>query len=338
MHQRQFTSTLPPTHSDAAGARQVCITGVSSGGGAVYALASRQYGLITRAQAYELGVTRAAVARELRNGRWIRERPGVFRIDGTPSTWQGRMLAFCLAAGPGAVVSHRSAAALWDLDGFGPPGRVDLSLPRGRHLRATGVRLHECRDHHLAGATKRQLVPVTGIARTLLDVCAVVDDDFAGLRGLDDARRRGLVGWPELWETLVLHARRGRPGVARFRRLLDLRAGKKVPEGVFEALVQRLLVDAELPEFEPGHWVTVAGHRYRLDLARAEEKVAIECDGRMGHGHERAFEADPVRDNHLKLAGWLVLHYTWRRLVENPEAIVAEVREALAGRESRLEV
>jgi very-short-patch-repair endonuclease len=196
----------------------------------------------------------------------------------------------------------------------------------------SGVRVHQTRDQHLVAATKRQLVPVTGIARTLLDVCAVVDDDFEALRALDDARRRGLVGWSELWETLVLHARRGRPGIARFRRLLDLRAGKQVSEGVFEALVQRLLIDAGLPKFEPGHEVRVAGRRYRIDLARPVEKIAVECDGRMGHGHEKAFEHDRVRNNDLELAGWLVLHYTWRRLVETPEAIVAEVRQALTAR------
>jgi very-short-patch-repair endonuclease len=304
----------------------------------VYELARRQYGLITRDQARALGTTRAVIERELRSGRWIRMAPGVFRINGTPLTWPGRMLAGCLAAGPGAVVSHRSAAALWELESFGPPGRVDVTVPEARQPRLTGVRLHRSRAFELIGATRRQLVPVTGIARTLLDVCAAVDDDFTALRALDDARRRGLVGWPELWETLVLHARRGRPGVARFRRLLDLRAGKQVPEGVFEALVQPLLVDAGLPEFEPRHWVTVAGRRYRLDLARPVERVAVECDGRMGHGHERAFEDDRVHDNDLKLAGWLVLHYTWRRLVDNPEAIVAEVREALVGRGLRLAV
>jgi very-short-patch-repair endonuclease len=304
----------------------------------MYELARRQYGLIARAQAYDLGVTPARIKQELRADRWIRVLPGVFRINGTPLTWQGRMLAFCLAVGPQAVVSHRSAAALWDLAGFGPPGRVDLTVSEDHHPRLPGARLHRSRAYDLIAATTKQQVPVTGIGRTLLDVCAAVDDDFGGLRALDDARRRGLVGWPELWETLVLHARRGRPGVARFRRLLDLRAGKQVPEGVFEALVQRLLVDAGLPEFEPRHWVTAAGRRYRFDLASPREMVAVECDGRIGHGHERAFEDDRVRDNDLKLAGWLVLHYTWRRLVDNPEAIVAEVREALVGRGLRLAV
>jgi len=301
----------------------------------MYELARSQYGLITWAQALDLGVSRRTIGRELQSDRWVRVLPGVFRVNGTPETWQGRMLAFCLAAGSGALISHRSAAALWALEGFGPPGRVDLCLPRGRHLRASGVRLHECRDHHLAGAVKRQLVPVTGVARTLLDLCAGVEDDFEALKALDDARRRGLVGWPELWETLVLHARRGRPGVARFRRLLELRAGKRVPEGVFEALIQKLLVDAGLPEFEPGYEVVVAGRRYRLDLARSREQVAVECDGRMGHGHEAAFERDRVRSNDLELAGWLVLRYTWRRLTENPEAIVAEVRQAVAARAHR---
>jgi very-short-patch-repair endonuclease len=70
---------------------------------------------------------------------------------------------------------------------------------------------------------------------------------------------------------------------------------------------------------------------------RGSGLMTLECDGRVGHGHEAAFERDRVRSNDLELAGWLVLHYTWRRLTENPEAVVAEVRQALEARAYRLD-
>ncbi len=61
-------------------------------------------------------------------------------------------------------------------------------------------------------------------------------------------------------------------------------------------------------------------------------KLALECDGRRAHLTERAFEEDRVRENDLKLDGWLVLRFTWRRLQEQPQAVVAEVRQALRTR------
>jgi hypothetical protein len=249
----------------------------------------------------------------------------VFQVNGTPLSWQGRMLARCLAAGPGALVSHRSAAALWDLEGFGPPGLVDITVAHGRCPSPSGVRLHRSRDLELAGGTKRYGVPVTGVARTLLDVAGVVPEEFDALRALDDSRRRGLVTWPELWETLAVHAGRGRRGVVRFRRILEQRHGVAVPQTRFAALVQCLLIDSGLPE-------PIAEFRvgpYRLDLAYPERLVGIECDGKVGHLNERAFETDPVRENYLKLEGWLILRYTWRRFTRQPQTIVTEVRQAL---------
>jgi very-short-patch-repair endonuclease len=58
--------------------------------------------------------------------------------------------------------------------------------------------------------------------------------------------------------------------------------------------------------------------------------VGIELDGTDGHLNEVAFESDAVRDNRLLLAGWRVLHYTWRRFIEEPSDVVDEVRAALA--------
>ena len=173
---------------------------------------------------------------------------------------------------------------------------------------------------------------MTGPARTLLDLCAVVDDDVVALGALDEMLRRRLVTWPELWECLVLHARRGRDGVARFRRILVKRWGKRGPRGVFVRTVHALLTDAGLPEAVPEYPVRLEGANYRLDLAYPEALVAIELDDKDSHLTDKAFEEDPIRENRLKLAGWLVLRYTWDRLVDEPNVIVEEVRAALRSR------
>ena len=78
-----------------------------------------------------------------------------------------------------------------------------------------------------------------------------------------------------------------------------------------------------------GAWVQGDGWRYRLDLAYPRELLAIELDGKEGHLNDVAFEADPIRDNRLLLAGWTVLHYTWHRFIDAPAEVVEEVRAAL---------
>jgi very-short-patch-repair endonuclease len=75
--------------------------------------------------------------------------------------------------------------------------------------------------------------------------------------------------------------------------------------------------------------VWVLERKYRIDLAYRELKIAIECLGKDGHLNDEAFEYDPVRRNALLLAGWVVLEVTWKRLTEEPENIVAEVRESI---------
>jgi hypothetical protein len=291
----------------------------------VYRLAQRQHGVVSRTQ---LNMTPAALRQEISSGRWFRVARNVYRINGAPTTWKSRMMAAVLTAGPGAVLSHRSAAALWGLEGFGPPDWPDITVPLERRPRLKRTRLHRSSDLAVAGVTRKDGIPVTGLARTVLDLCAVHRVEGIPLRALDDADRRKLVTWPELWECLVLHTRRGRPGVAGFRRLLELRNGKTPPGTTFAGLVQTLLVDAGLPEPEPEYpWAS-----YFLDLAYPDVKVAMECDGKAGHLNARSFEEDPVRNNALLLDGWIVLHVTWRRLIDHPDHIVDDVGRALAQR------
>ena len=241
-------------------------------------------------------------------------------------------MSMVLSAGSGAVVSHIAAPYLYGLDGFRAPGRIDITVPRRRRRHIRGATVHETLDDHLIAPTTRRGIPVTGPARTVLDVCWIADDDATALRALDEMLRRRLVTWPELWECLVLHARRGRNGVARFRRILTRRWGKRVPHGHFARTVQSLLVDDGLPEPVAEWWVNASGRRYRVDLAYPDQLIAIELDDKETHLTDKAFEEDPIRENHLKLAGWLVLRYTWDRLLADPNAIVEEVRLALHSR------
>jgi hypothetical protein len=294
--------------------------------------AATQHGLITAAQCRDLGVSRNTVQRLIARGMWTREAPTVYRVVGVPRTWEGRALAAVLAAGPGALVSHRSAAHLWGLQGFPPPGRIEITVPRhARPAPRPGVVIHESLVHHLADPRRRTRVPVTGPARTFLDVAGDAQDLLVALRVLDEIRRLGHATWADLREALHAHACSGRNGIALARDALHLRDGKRVPDTEFARLFLRTIAAAGLPEPTSELDVTAGGRRYRLDCAYVAPRIDIELDGR-DHLRPEVHDRDCERDNQLELDGWLVLRFTWRRFRTRPGQVVDEVRAALETR------
>jgi predicted transcriptional regulator of viral defense system len=128
---------------------------------AIAHLALRQHGLLLRAQVLDVGVTDAMIDHRIRSGRWARVCAGLYRLAGVPVSWRQRALAACLVAGPGAVVSHRSAAVLWGLSGF-RPGPIEITVPNGHSVRSPLARVHRtaevsrvvrtgCHSHGLRG-------------------------------------------------------------------------------------------------------------------------------------------------------------------------------------------
>ena len=191
--------------------------------------------------------------------------------------------------------------------------------------------MHESTQFGLADLTKRDGIPVTGLARTILDLGAVLpwqEVEFA----IDDVRRRRLLDWPDLYETLVLHARRGRNGIGPFRAILDARYGEKVvPHSKFERLVIRLLVDGGLPT--PVRQFRVHdGERFvaQVDLAYPDQSILIELQSKAHHLDPVSFERDKARLNECRLLGWNTYEFTWEMYVERPNYICRTVAGAIA--------
>lgn len=291
-----------------------------------------QHSLVTWGQLRAAGATKEWIEQRVREGSLVREAPAVYRPWGVRRTWEMRALAAVLSARAPALVSHRSAARLWGITGGDAyPGVIDVTVPRHRRPRARiGVRVHETTAFDLAGAAVRHLVPVTGVARTVLDCCAVLDGFPERLELLDEARRLRLVGWNDLWECLLLHDVRGRHGVSRFRQLLLHRDGEAPPGSVFARRMATLLVDAGLPTPVFEHPVATPERTYHLDLAWLPPlpRVGVECHGR-DHDGPRARERDPQRLNAIRLAGWFVLEFRWPTFVADPDGVVVAVRQSL---------
>jgi very-short-patch-repair endonuclease len=293
----------------------------------IAAIAVRQHGLVTAAQLAGLPASRAVVRRRIADGRLVVTATDVLRLGGVPVTWESQVMAHVLAGGPGTVASHRTAAALWALDGC-RRGVPELTIRRGGRYRPAGVRVHQSGDLGLVAPVRRSGIPTTPVARTLLDLGAVVSAQRVHL-ALDDARRRRLTDWDALLGTLVAHARKGRRGVGPLRAILDEHLGEvAVTDSGFERLVVTRLRQAGLPPPVLQHEVSVAGRTYRLDLAYPDARLAIELDGSV-HLRREVWEADHVRQNALVLAGWTVLRFTWRDYLDRPADLVRQVAGAL---------
>jgi hypothetical protein len=275
-------------------------------------LAARQQGLFTHQQVVAAGVTRGLIRHRLGTGRWVLVGPGVYRLAGVPVTWKQRALAACMVAGPGAVVSHRSAAVLWGISGF-RPGPLEITVPAGRSNQNALARVHRSSVR----GVRRDGVPVTRPARTLVDLAGTV----SGARleeAVDDVLCRRLCRLDQL---VVLGGRRG---ARALRAVLDAWNGDALPEGVAEMRVVRRLLAGGLPQPVRQHEIWVEGvFVARVDLAYPQDRLAIELDGFRWHAGRGPFRSDRLRRNRLEAAGW-------RLLEAAPEDVPELVRSAAA--------
>ncbi len=286
-------------------------------------LAASQHALFTRAQALAAGLTPRTIGGGLTRGRWLTVFRGVYRMAGAPVTPDQRLLAAVLAAGAGAVASHRSAAWLW---GLSDELSLDVSVPKNRSPRLAGVVVH--RQHMPSCSTSRRRgVPVTNPLRTMLDVAALPDPEL-----VDQALDRGIAArlfTPAAVEAeLGRQSRSGRRGTASLRERLEHRdTSSSRPPSVLESRLVRLLRTARLPM--PHREYPVMGGAYRLDFAWPEVKLAVELDGYAAHASLMAFRDDRSRQNDLVLAGWTVLRFTWKDVRDRPADVTRLIRAVM---------
>ena len=182
----------------------------------------------------------------------------------------------------------------------------------------------------IGGRDDRERLPVTTAARTLIDLGSVVDDDTLE-RALESALRDDRTSLRQLHRRLEALSRRGRPGLARVRRVLGRRVGGGPSDSELETRFVRLLRRARMPLPVRQHEVRLGGRLLaRADLAYPEARLLIELDGWSAHGTRAAFHADRRRQNSMVMAGWTLLRFTWADVVESPAAVVAALHGALA--------
>jgi Transcriptional regulator, AbiEi antitoxin/Protein of unknown function (DUF559) len=290
-------------------------------------IAARQHGVISLLQLKALGLTSSGVRRRVAAGRLHRMHRGVYAVGHPRLTVKGRWMAAVLAGGPGAVLSHRDAAALWRIR-KSARAAIDVTTPRRGGRSLSGIEVHRTRYLPPEDVTEIDGIPCTTLARTLLDLAEVVDRRQVE-RACDEAEVLRLLDASAL--DAVLSRARGRRGVPVLRAILDEHAiGETVTRSEMEERFLALCDRAGLPRPEVNAWIALGGAHAQADFLWREQRLIVETDGRAAHGTRRAFERDRRRDQRLMLAGWRVIRVTWRQLTREPEELARVLLGLLA--------
>jgi very-short-patch-repair endonuclease len=282
----------------------------------------RHDGVITLAQATEAGLSRQAVYRRVRSGRWLRCSPGVYFADDRPFTDAARVRAAVWSLGPNATAS-RLAAAWWHGVTKYPPEPVEVTVPKvSNHVRRPGTKLRR-RDLWPADIVERHGLQVTSLPLTVVEAAA---RRGGGAKLMDSALQRH-VELRDLWRVHIRN--KGRHGSPAARILLQ--AASDGARSAAERLLIKLLKEARITgwkaNYRLGRWV--------VDVAFPTQRLAIETDGWAFHSDQEDFQHDRVKQNDIALMGWQVLRFTWLDLTEYPQRVIAEIRCALEPRAPR---
>jgi very-short-patch-repair endonuclease len=280
-------------------------------------IAARQHGVVTRKQIEAAGIASKTLTGRVRRGQLHRLHRGVYAVGHRAPSWQGRWMAAVLACGEGAVLSHHSAAALWEL--LRPiKGAIHVSVPTtsGRAAQR-GIHLHRCPSlstpaepspspsylHQEGGrgrrlTTHRHAIPTTTIQRTTEDLDGCVPPRLLR-RAIRQAEHKG----------------HHLEGIESDRTRSDL-------EAAFLALYRRCRIPT--PE------VNVKIGRWEVDFLWREQRVIVEADSYLYHRGSVSFEDDYARDLDLRQLGFTVLRFNDRQLEDEPGRVAAVLREALS--------
>jgi very-short-patch-repair endonuclease len=276
-------------------------------------LAKGQHGVVSRQQLLDLGLSRRSIQHRLARGRLHPVVGGVYAVGRPDLTRQGRWMAAVLACGAGAMLSHRSAAALW---GVGGEGReIEVTLRTASPRRRPGVRVYRRPTLADRDVSSREGVPVTGLVRTMVDQAAILSPRLVE-RSIDEADRLGLINPPAL--RLELQAHRCEPGVAPLRSLLDRRTFRLTRSGLerlFLPLAKRAGLALPLTKQR------VNG--FEVDFFWPDLRLVVETDGLRYHRTPAQQARDRIRDQAHTAAGMTPLRFTHEQVRYEPEHVLA---------------
>jgi very-short-patch-repair endonuclease len=273
--------------------------------------AARQHGVVDHAQLLEAGLTTAAIKHRVAAGWLYRKHRRVYAVGHPRLTQRGRWMAALLAGGETAVLSHRSAGALWGicLDAEHP----EITVP-GRKRPGPGVHAGAIRPGETLTVDG---IRVTKVGRTLLDLAEVLtlEQLVDAIDNATNARQLGRATLPS-----VINGARGRRGLKPLKEaLLITRPQDVLTRSELERRALRLIKRARL---EPPE-VNIRLHGYEVDLLWRAQRLVVELDSREHHGTDTAQDRDTRRTGNLRKHGYTTLRFTWRQVVNDPDWVAS---------------
>jgi very-short-patch-repair endonuclease len=290
----------------------------------IAAIAASQFGVVTYKQLIACGLGRGAVQRRVEAERLQRLWRGVYAFGHSELRVEGRLLGAVFACGEGAALSIRSAADQWGILATARRS-IDVTVgTRSGRRRQAGIDLHCVRRLDPRDVTNLRGIPITTVARTLIDICSVVPDRMVE-RALEQSYVLRLIA-PGAIEAALERA----PGrkTAPLKRLLAAQSHtptltRSELEEAFLALCRR----SGMPDPE----VNVQLHGYEVDFLWRRQKRVIEVDGYAFHSTRGAFDRDRRKDVDLELAGFPVTRFTHHQVLYEPDDTLRRAQHLVLG-------
>jgi len=285
--------------------------------GGAWELTRRQHGVVTRRQLIALGMPPATIRARLEVGRLHRLGRGVYAV-GRPDVGRlGHLMAATLACGPGARLSHRSAAELWRIASKAA-GWIDVSVPNDTFHRLDGIRLHRRVEFGTTRIVKG--IPVADPVSVLIDLAAELPTDEVE-DAVNEADRLDLIRTHRLRRALDDELRR--PGLGRLKAILDAQTFSRA-QNALERRFLALVRAAGLPLPDTQRRLG----RYRVDFFWPDLGFVVETDSLRHHRTAAEQNVDLGRDQAHARAGLRTLRFTHSQVFHRPDHVRAVLIDA----------
>ncbi|MEX2194649.1 MAG: hypothetical protein WD844_05125 [Thermoleophilaceae bacterium] len=292
----------------------LCMAAQSRTADAILArLATASHGVVTRRGLLAAGIARHDIARRLRTGTLILEYPGVYRVGHRAPSTEAAYLAAVVACGDRSLLSGLAAGHLVRIVRAAPP-LPEVTVPTER--RVEGIRTVRSRLIHRRDAMVFRGVPVTTVARALVDIAARLPEDDLARAYHEGQVKHGIR--PRHVEA-VLERRPASSGAGNLRRVM--RGDVRLTLSALERRFLRLLREADLPL----PWTNRRVDEHYVDCRWPDHKLTVELDSYRFHQSRYAWEQDRRREREARARGDDFRRYTWGDVFERPRPMLAEL-------------
>jgi len=221
-------------------------------------------------------------------------------------------MAAVLSCGPGAALSHRSAAALW---GFGKehPDYIDVTVRRASESRLRGVRCHRRPTLPASVITTRLNIPLTQPVQTFLDLVPMMGPRDLE-RAINEADKYKVIDPDSLRRALDHHP--GEPGIRPLRQILDKHTFR-LSDDELERLFRPLATEAGLPT----PLTKVEVNEFEVDFFWPDFGLVVETDGWRYHRTPAAQTRDALRFQEHTAAGLTPLRFSHWQVKYEPRHV-----------------